>query len=292
MIYIHIHRSELIIGRIIRTIYIIFFKPSMGLAIFDAIKLYPMKKFSFKSILFTLFVVASLNSFGQQIDTIRVGHQFKNFNQLSIGSMKYMIYAEREAIQRPSVLMNVKTERIEHKGKQYIAITHVWNGFEKKFNGKFYSLVEPKTFKPVIHIRETEAKGKEAYKFSDKALTALDTVSNNAEAGYKLELTEPIFNFEIDLETFSLLPLKKDYKAVLQFFHPGSTFGGPDWYEIEVIGSEEITLPGGEKLDTWVLFMDYNGTQPTKFWYTKKGHEFIKMEGDYNGTKVRKVRMF
>lgn len=251
-----------------------------------------MKKKFFQSALLILFVCTNANVSSQEIDTIRVGDHFKNFDQLPIGSMQYMIYAERGDTQRPSVLMNAKTERIEHEGKEYIAISHIWNGAEKKFNGRFYSLVKPKTFEPVIHIRESETKGTEAYKFSPKSLIALDTVSNNAEAGYNLELEESIFNFEIDLETFSLLPLKQGYKAALHFFHPGSTFGGPDWYLIEVIGSEELTLPGGRKVDTWILYMDYNGTQPTKFWYTKKNQEFIKMVADYNGTKIYKTRLF
>lgn len=251
-----------------------------------------MEKSLFKSALLAFFVCTTANVLGQEIDTIRVGNHFKNFDQLPTGTMQYMVYAERGGIQRPSVLMTAKTERIEHQGEEYITISHIWNGAEKKYNGRFYSMVKPKTFEPVIHIRESEAKGKEAYKFSEKALTALDTVSNNAEAGYNLELDESIFNFEIDLETFSLLPLKQDYKAALHFFHPGSTFGGPDWYLIEVIGSEELTLPGGKKIDTWILYMDYNGTQPTKFWYTKKNQEFIKMIADYNGTTIYKTRLF
>ncbi|MEO1097320.1 MAG: hypothetical protein AAFX57_06145, partial [Bacteroidota bacterium] len=61
---------------------------------------------------------------------------------------------------------------------------------------------------------------------------------------------------------------------------------------VEVERSEELELPGGSKLDTWVLFIDYNGTQPTRFWYTKETQDFVKMEGDYNGTKIVKARLF
>ncbi len=251
-----------------------------------------MRKKHILSALLILFIAIPTDILGQEIDTIRVGDLFKNFDRLSIGSMQYLVYSERGEAQRLGVIMNAKTERINHEGKEYIGISHVWNGTEKKNNGSFYSLVKPGTFEPVIHIRKSEAKGTEAYRFSEKELVALDTVDNNAEAGYTLELEQPIFNFEIDLETFSLLPLKKDYKAALRFFHAGSTFSGPQWYLIEVIGSEELTLPGGEKVDTWILFMDYNGRQPTRFWYTKKNQEFIKMIADYNGTKIYKTRLF
>ncbi|MGD1961200.1 MAG: hypothetical protein ACFB2Y_20255 [Fulvivirga sp.] len=112
------------------------------------------------------------------------------------------------------------------------------------------------------------------------------------EAEYSLELKEPIFNFEIDLETFSALPLSDSYQAVLRFYHPGSDYSGPQWYLITVERSEELILPSGLKVDTWVLFMDYNGSQPTRFWYTKEGQDFMKMEGDYNGTKIVKSRLF
>tara|TARA_R110000868_G_scaffold306734_4_gene568159 strand:+ start:28904 stop:29641 length:738 start_codon:yes stop_codon:yes gene_type:complete len=228
----------------------------------------------------------------QTVDTIRIGDQFKNFELFEEGSTKYIIYSEFKGITRMGGLMESTMKRVIHEGQNYLAVEHYFYGADKKSSGNFYSLVEPKTFRPIIHIRNSENKGKEAYRFTEKALIALDTVKNNSEEGYHLDLEEPIFNFELDLETFSMLPLSAGYKAVLQFHHPGSTVSAPAWYEIKVEDAEKITIPGNKELDTWVLFMDYNGTQPTRFWYTKGDQKFIKMEGNYNGVKIYKTRVF
>lgn len=228
----------------------------------------------------------------QEADTIRVGDTFENHHLLKEKTISYLVHSEFRGSVRLGVLVRSSVEKIKHEGKDYLALRHFYYSSDKNSSGDFYSMVEPETFKPVIHIRNIGDRGKEAYRFTGETLVALDTVSNNAEEGYNLTLEEPVFNFELDLNTFSMLPMQEGYKAVLRFHHPGSKSTKPDWYEIKVEGSEKVKLPGGKELDTWVLFMDYNGTQPTRFWYTKKGQEFVKMEGNYNGVKIYKTRLF
>ncbi|MEM9859183.1 MAG: hypothetical protein AAF843_17620 [Bacteroidota bacterium] len=245
-----------------------------------------------KKILFVLSILSlGISATSQPIDTIRVGEKFKGYRNLKSGEFKYLVYMEKGIMQRPTVLMTSKVSRRIIDNEELLTISHRWTSMDSKMNGSFYSIVKPKTLQPLAHIRESQ-KGKEAYSFQGDHLIGLDTAVNNLEADYSLQLEEPIFNFEIDLETFSALPLTEGYQAVLQFFHPGSTYKGPEWYLISVERSEELVLPSGLRVDTWVLYMDYNGTQPTRFWYTKKGQDFVKMEGDYNGTKIVKTRLF
>lgn len=244
----------------------------------------------FCTVLFILSTNVAINA--QQADTIRVGDTFKNHHLLKEKTYDYLVHSEFRGSVRLGVLIRSSVEKVNHEGKEYVVVKHNYYGPDKSSTGNFYSMVEPETFKPIIHIRNIGNKGKEAYQFNENALVALDTVSNNAEEGFNLELDEPIFNFELDLKTFSMLPMKEGYKAVLRFYHPGSKTTKPDWYEIKVEGSEKVKLPGGKELDTWVLFMDYHGTQPTRFWYTKEGQEFVKMEGNYNGVKIYKTRLF
>lgn len=66
----------------------------------------------------------------------------------------------------------------------------------------------------------------------------------------------------------------------------------PAFYNLKVEGGDKLTLPNGETLDCWVIFTDYGGTQPTRFWYTKKGQNFVKMEGQYNQVKIYKTRLY
>ena len=245
-----------------------------------------------RKLLLTLsFVSLSILATSQEVDTIHVGEKFKSYHNLKPGEYKYLVYMEKRELLRPTVLMMSTVSEISNNNEKLLSISHIWRSFDQKMNGNFFSVLRPETLEPVIHIRESN-KGKEAYEFHKDSLVGLDSASNNLEAEYSRKLEEPIFNFEIDIETFSCLPLTDNYKAALYFYHPGSTYGGPAWYSIEVERSEELELPGGSKLDTWVLFIDYNGTQPTRFWYTKETQDFVKMEGDYNGTKIVKSRLF
>lgn len=250
-----------------------------------------MESLFFKCLLL-VFVITISVAHAQNADTIRVGDKFERFDLLEEGTTRYIIYSQFKGATRMGGLMVSSVKKTINEGQNYLAIEHYFYGADKKSSGNFYSLVKPKTFRPVIHIRNSDAKGKEAYRFTEKALIALDTVKNNAEEGYHLDLQEPIFNFELDLETFSMLPLEEGYKAIIQFYHPGGTFIGPAWYEIKVEGSEKLIMPGNKYIDTWVLYMDYNGAQPTRFWYTKGDQKFIKMEGNYNGVTIYKTRVF
>ncbi|MBO6497738.1 MAG: hypothetical protein JJ978_19385, partial [Roseivirga sp.] len=88
-----------------------------------------------------------------------------------------------------------------------------------------------------------------------------------------------------------VLPMSEGKTFVMNFYHPGSPTH-PAFYNLKVEGSDKLTLPNGEKLDCWVIFTDYGGTQPTRFWYTKKGQNFVKMEGQYNQVKIYKTRLY
>ena len=227
----------------------------------------------------------------QDVDTIRVGDIFENHQLLKEQTIDYLVHSEFKGSVRLGVMVRSSVEKINHEGEDFIVIKHDYYGADKKSSGEFHSMVKPESFEPVIHIRNIGERGKEAYRFTGDSIIALDTVKNNAEEGYNLSLEEPVFNFELDLNTFSMLPMRNGYTAVLRFHHPGSKTTKPDWYKIKVEGSEKVRLPGGKELDCWVLFMDYHGTQPTRFWYTKSGQEFVKMEGNYNGVKIYKTRL-
>ena len=187
--------------------------------------------------------------------------------------------------------MTKTTKMVEIDGKQYLSIKHEWDAPKSDWQGSFEFICEPHTLKPVQHIRITKTNGKEAFKFNEKEIVGLDSADNNKQKGFRLDLKTPTFNWEIDLETYSLLPMKKDYHAVMNFYHPGGSTG-PKYYHLKVIDSEKLLLPDGSKVDCWIVFTDYGGTQPTKFWYTKKGQNFVKMEGKFNKVSVNKRRIF
>jgi len=230
----------------------------------------------------------SIMSFSKQADTIRVGEPLANFDRLEQQKFEYNVFSQRGDKRSPSIKMSSEIKKVKIDNKDYLAITHTWSS--AMTNGSFCAIVEPQTLKPVVHIRNTP-KGKQAYKFSHNAVTTLDSAKNNIEKDFSINLPEPTFNFEIDLETFSVLPLAKGKEFAVNFYHAGGS-SAPSWYTIKVERSERLDVEGLGNVDTWVLFMDYHGVQPTRFWYTKESHEFIKMEGEFNGTKIYKQRLF
>jgi hypothetical protein len=244
-----------------------------------------------KKLLISLFISGAIGQLSaQSIDTIRVGDKFRMINQLEIGTTRDIIYMELDGAVRSVSLKTKTTERVKVNGIDYLAFTHQWATGNPETSGDFYYLCEPETLKPIQHIRNTKRNGKEAFSFQGMKIVGLDSAKDNAKKDFKIELTEPTFNWEIDLETYSLLPMKDGYEAVMNFYHPGGS--APNFYNLKIIGSEKLVLPNGTEMDCWILFTDYGGTQPTRFWYTKVNQNFVKMEGEYNKLKIRKVRLF
>lgn len=238
-----------------------------------------------------LIIILLLPQLAAAQDTIRVGHKFKNFRQLELGLKRDAIYNLYKGEIKGLLIKTRNTEKVTIDGKEYISITHTWVSPGADWKGNFHYLCEPETMKPVQHIRTTQKAGIEAFRFSDASITGLDSVSENTKTDFKLLLKEPTYNWEVDLETYSLLPMKQGYHAVMNFYHPGGSTP-PGFYHLKVTGSEKLKLPNGKTMDCWIVFSDYGGTQPTRFWYTKKGQNFVKMEGQYNQMTIRKERIF
>ena len=236
-------------------------------------------------------LLLSAGAFAQKVDTINVGYRFKGFKNLELGTTKDAIYTVHNGKFLSLTLKTKIVERISIGGKEYMAFTHLWDNPSPEMSGSFYYLCEPETLKPVLHVRNTQRAGKEGFSFSETLISTLDSVENNSQKDFELPLEFQTYNWEIDLETYSLIPMKPGYQVAMPFYHPGSSTP-PKYYLLRVEGSEKLTMPSGEELDCWIVFTDYGGTQPTRFWYTKKGQNFVKMEGQYNQLKIHKVRLF
>lgn len=242
-----------------------------------------------RSAILIMMLLASLAQ-AQKVDTIRMGHRFKQFKNLELGTVTDVVYNEMGGKLNASIKKRT-TEIVNVNGSEFVKITHEWNSPNEQWSGKFEYLCEPFTMKPVQHIRETKMQGLEAFSFFNNSISGLDSAQNNKQEGFQLELAEPTYNWEVDLETYSLLSMSEGKTFVMNFYHPGSPTP-PAFYTLKIEGSEKLTLANGETLDCWVIFTDYGGTQPTRFWYTKKGQNFVKMEGQYNQVKIYKTRLY
>lgn len=236
-----------------------------------------------------LLLLTSFTALGQ--DTLKVGHLFKAAKNLELGVQKDAIYTMVNGRINSASIKIRETKMVSINGKDYLSFTHHSQSGRPEFDGWFEYICEPETLKPVQHIRRSKRAGNEAFSFSEELINGLDSANDNKQKDFELKLNEPTYNWEIDIETYSLLPMKEGYHAVMNFYHPGASTP-PNYYHLKVIGSEEIVLPDKRTMDCWIVFTDYGGTQPTRFWYTKKGQNFVKMEGKYNQLTILKERIF
>lgn len=240
-------------------------------------------------ILFLMFLSPIL-AIAQRADTIHVGTPFRHYPLLEVGTYRVLTSTQMNGKTVHAVQTAIEVAEVQRGGATYLSVSHHWGTPTAEGSGSFEFLCEPHTLKPVQHIRKSAKKGVEAYLFTDKAVTALDTATGNTLSGFKQVLNMPAFNWEIDLTTYAALPMQEGFEAVMPFYHPGGS--PPAYYHIKVEGQEALSLPDGKTLDCWVLFTDYGGRQPTRFWYTKGLQRFVKMEGQYRQLAIQKNRLF
>ncbi|MBL6449594.1 hypothetical protein JMN32_25005 [Fulvivirga sp. 29W222] len=114
---------------------------------------------------------------------------------------------------------------------------------------------------------------------SNSIFTSSDKNKHDGDS-FRLDDLNNSFNWEMDMETFSMLPFEKDKTFAVNFYHPGSK-SLPEYYLYAVNRSEEIEF-NGKKYDCWVLRIDYtSGNGHTEFWIDKNTKRTMKMKEVY-----------
>ncbi|MFC5269858.1 hypothetical protein [Adhaeribacter terreus] len=237
-----------------------------------------------------LSLAVSLFLAGQALaetDTIRVANQQLQTRYLKPVSRQYLVYRQRTPGSSKKQL-SVWERNVDVKNNQ-VQISQKWFGADT-ITRQLFSVCDSKDLRPVYHYVKNFRNEVEAYTFNGRQTIGTDSVSKNLKKDFRNEWKEPAFNWELDMETFALLPLKKDKKFVIPFYHPGSSTG-PAYYLYEVAGEEKIRI-GNEKLhDCWLLKINYSDENYATFWIDKKEKEVLKMEEFFNGWYRYKIKL-
>jgi hypothetical protein len=240
-----------------------------------------------------LGLLASAPAFAQT-DTITVKNHKLRVAYLKPGVRQYLV-----TIQMPgrSKVLNLQywirnTQIITRGGQKLFTTTQHWFGTDTASYRTFYSLNRATDFTPVYHAETSRGKVR-AYNWNAKTIKGADTVANNDVKDFAMEFTEPNFNWNLDIETFAMLPLAEGKSFAINFYDAG--IGKPAYVLYQVTGSDVITLLDNSQTDCWKLFNTGkapNGTTYTQtFWLSKKSHEFLKEEDDYNGIYRTKIKL-
>lgn len=242
--------------------------------------------------LFISIILANAVSAQQSIDTIHAGDGQLNLDHLPLGKQQYLVYLVRDNQKRSIWLWERTTTRENRDGQPVIMIRQQWTTSDTGFNRRdLVSAVNAKTFTPIYHTSWNPRTGREAYNYTATEIVGADSVADISNKSFRQAISEPSFNWELDLETFPLLPLKEGKAFVINFYHPGSK-GGPGWYNYSVTGSEKIAAINGEKIDCFKLSIDYgNNRGNSTWWLSKKTHEVLKMEEHFGNVTRYKIRL-
>jgi len=195
-------------------------------------------------------------------------------------------------------LIDIWTRRLTYEpapgtGKRAMRIQQRWDRPDGSVTLIQDSWFEPRTFRPLTHIRRTERGDKTvvwAFRFNRNDIAGMPEVSANERSGFDMPQTEEHYNFEYDMELLQALPLAPGRRFDIPFYDAGID-KQPDRYEFDVAGSAQLQGPDGKRIDCWLVTADYHTGKVTgRFWYSKKDQVLIREEGMMSdGTRLIKT---
>jgi len=228
-----------------------------------------------------------------QVDTIRLNDKRLLTSALKTGLKQYLVYFQTVKDQRKlGFWFWLRDIEIENRhGERVFTITQHWYGNDTNSYRKVYSINKISDFAPVYHSETVKGITK-AYNWSGEKITGADSVAQNTQKAFLLNFKVPNFNWNLDIETFEMLPLSAGKTFAINFYDAG--LSPPEYVMYKVTGSEAIETVNNEKIDCWKLFTEgnYNGGHYSEtYWISKKGHEFLKEEDSFGGGYRYKIKM-
>lgn len=205
-----------------------------------------------------LLIIPSLSPTFSQTRVVKITGNDLITNYLKEGTNKYLVYSENE---KGSILgMSIWERTISFSKKnneEVIIVNQHWRNQDSNQSRRINSINKRDNFYPIFHYSESGKGVKEAFNFTVNTIQGADSISLNSKKNFLLELKEPVFNWELDMELFQCLPYEPDTIFRINFYHPGSTME-PDFYDYKIIGEEILDMGMGCKVDCWLLKIEKN----------------------------------
>ena len=229
-----------------------------------------------------------------QADTVRPGKGGLVTRALRPGLRQYLVcYQDSKANRQLRFwywLRNIAVE--ERNGKETFVITQQWYGGDTGAYRAVYTVNDASDFAPVYHKELIRGK-LNAYNWKADGIAGADTVQGNDHKGFYLAFSEPNYNWNLDIETFEMLPLAEGKSFLINFYDAG--LSPPKYVPYQVKGSERVTLLDGQQTDCWRLVTEgmdpKGGPYSETYWISKKDHQFLKEEDHFGGMTRYKIRM-
>lgn len=155
------------------------------------------------------------------------------------------------------------------------------------------NICDGKTMAPIYHHATYKKRGTMATAFKDGFSVPVDSIKDNIGLKIgKIELKLPVLSWELGLETYPLLPIKKvGQKFDIAFFDPNQRKSA-SYHRYEIIGKEELIISSDVKVKCWILKTVHSKDNYAIFWLSEKSKEVIKMEQHFKDSCRFKVLQY
>ncbi|UZR96532.1 hypothetical protein [Chondrinema litorale] len=239
--------------------------------------------------LFLLIGLIVFNSYSQT-DSLNTQNNKLLIEKIQTGTNSYLVYFQ-DSLNGPKYNFSIWERSLSKKelsGKQVYQLDWKRYTSDKVSAIEYEIILDAKTFTPIsekvageVLKPEKQFIKKHFIYNANNMYTNKDTSKHN-QPEVNIKNLKHSFNWEADLETFSILPLAKSKSFAICFYHPGSSTP-PAYYLYKVIGSENVTF-NNRKINCWVLEIDYrNHNSKAKFWIDKSTHQVLKTQDVFPG---------
>jgi hypothetical protein len=243
-------------------------------------------------------ILLSVAGKSQKRDTVTIDGSNVRTANLKPGINRYLVYSKngRDSSRTKYQLWTRIIDTVTYKEKGAISITQVWEDNDTILH-KVYSICDKNTFQTFFQQSWWKGFGTFSFDFANGTATVnelplLDTDTSVQKkrmySGFKAAQTGHFFNWHLDLETFSILPLKENTTYRINFYDPG--LAPPQFQFYTVTASATLSGYNNQSIDCWLLTHE-NGTSKEVFWISKITNEVVKLEQQFNGKYRYKVKL-
>lgn len=238
-----------------------------------------------------LLLAITMNGFAQ-VDTITINKKNLKLEKIQPKKNTYLVYIEKPDGSMLDIAIWERTISFSKlEAKKVIVIDQQWKNQAKAKTRTIKSIVNSTNFQPIYHYSKNGKGDLEAYTFLNGKIIGTDSVQNNTKKDFLINNTSKTLNWELDLETYQMLPYKLNTAFKINFYHPGSKNMKPDFYIYNVIGEERIKVANHNLIDCWLLKIVHNAKSSATYWIDKKTGETIKMLEVFGAIKRYKIQI-
>lgn len=214
-----------------------------------------------------------------------------NVSTLQEGLHKYLVYIENpDGNMRDISIWDRMVSKVKKNDQAFFEIVQHWRNQDTSRTRFVYSLNDSKSFMPTYHKSISGSGKTEAFDIKKEMIVGTDSVFNNKKRGFKVELKEPTFNWELDLETIAMFPFEENTTFSLNFYHPGADIK-PMYYEYKVLGKEKVQVGPNQSISCWAVRITYRNNEYATFLVSVEQPEVVKMEEVIGSLKRYKIKL-